>query len=203
MPVANPLNSHGQRTRYQTVVADPPWAYEGFASSVADGRNDGARAGMTQTKLPYPSMTVDEIAELPVGYAADRNAFLFLWCTNRYLPDAFDVLAAWGFRYRQTIVWDKGSSMSPFGGSVTPNRAEYLLFGKRGEPRLIGRWSGGSVVEVPKGSQTGDHSRKPEVFLDLVETVCPGPYLELFARRQRLGWDTWGNQALEHVALTH
>lgn len=59
-------------------------------------------------------------------------------------------------------------------------------------PRVDTRW-----FQWPRGA----HSAKPEAFLDLVEQVSPGPYLELFARRQRLGWDTWGNEALEHVEM--
>lgn len=188
-------------TRYRTIVADPPWHYEGFGTSVGDGRGSGPRDGMTVKALPYPSMSLGAMADIPVRDLATPDAFLFLWTTNRYLPDAFWIANAWGFSYRQTITWDKGTSMSPFGGSVTPNRCEFLLVCRRGQPRLKGRWTGGSVVQAPKGSQKGTHSAKPEVFLDLVEHVAPGPYLEMFARRNRLGWDTWGNEALNHVEL--
>jgi N6-adenosine-specific RNA methylase IME4 len=141
-------------------------------------------------------MTVEAIAELPVHrWIHPEGAFVFLWTTNRYLPDAFDVLSAWQFRYRQLLVWTKGDA-SPFAGSVAPNCAEYLLVGRKGGARRIGTWPS-SVIAANRG----EHSRKPDVFGDLIESVSPGPYLELFARRQRLGWDTWGNEALEHVAL--
>jgi N6-adenosine-specific RNA methylase IME4 len=187
--------------RYRTIVADPPWHYEGFVSSVADNRASGVRDGMTARPLPYASMTLGQMVDLPIRDMASKDSFLFLWTTNRYLPDSFWLANAWGFTYRQMIVWDKGTSMSPFGGAITPNRAEFLLVCRRGSPRLQGRWATGSVVEAPKGSQAGTHSAKPDAFLDLVESVSPGPYLELFARRQRLGWDTWGDEALCHVDM--
>jgi N6-adenosine-specific RNA methylase IME4 len=144
-------------------------------------------------------MTVDEIAAIPVLSLADDHCRLFLWATSRYLGDAFDVLERWGFKYIQTVVWKKTGNPSPFGGSVAPNHAEFFLIGKRGAPPLWTRWTS-SVIEVP-AAQCFNHSRKPDVFQDLVEQVSGGPYLELFARRQRLGWDTWGDEALEHVQI--
>lgn len=177
---------------YRTVVADPPWAYpEGFATR---SRTPGKWTGpVRHYELPYQSMTLDEIRALPISELAQKDARLFLWTTNRYLPDAFSVVEAWGFKYRQTLTWKKLDGLS---GSVAPN-SEFLLVGARGAPGVLARLPN-AVIER---SQTKEHSRKPEVFLDLIEQVSPGPYLELFARRQRLGWDTWGNQALEHVEM--
>lgn len=186
--------------RYRTIVADPPWHYDGFAKGRPGWRMGGEKVAVRT--LPYASMSLDEIAALPISDLADPSgAWLFLWTTNRYLHDAFHVAEAWGFRYRQTVIWDKGDCV-PLGGCITTNTAEFLLVCRRGQANLIGRWKGGSVVRALKGTSTGSHSAKPEAFLDIVETVSPGPYLELFARRQRLGWDTWGNEALNHVELT-
>jgi N6-adenosine-specific RNA methylase IME4 len=178
--------------RYRTIVADPPWDYpEGFATrSRTPGKWNGP---VRRYDLPYPSMTIAEIEALPVSALAGRDARLFLWTTNRHLPYAFGVIRAWGFAYRQTLTWKKLDGLS---GSVAPN-SEFLLVAARGAPGLKERLAN-AVIER---SQTKTHSRKPDVFLDLVEQVSPGPYLELFARRQRLGWDTWGNEALEHVTL--
>lgn len=173
-------------------MADPPWEYpEGFATR---SRTPGVWTGPTQTyALPYPALSVAAITELPVRDFAARACRLFLWTTNRYLPAAFGILAAWGFRYRQTLVWHKTDG---FSGSVAPN-AEFLLVGVKGSPPRLARLPS-AVVSL---AHTKQHSAKPEAFLDAVESVSPGPYLELFARRQRLGWDTWGNEALEHVDL--
>lgn len=178
--------------KYRTIVADPPWEYpRGFV------RGPNAGVGWTdRNKLPYGSLPVDEIASLPVRELADpAGAFLFLWTTNRYLPDAFTVLEAWGFRYRQTLIWHK-ENVSPFPGAVAPNEAEFLLVGRSGNARRSGTWPKSVIV-----AKRGPHSAKPEVFLDLIEQVSPEPRLELFARRNRLGWDTWGDESLEHVAL--
>jgi N6-adenosine-specific RNA methylase IME4 len=178
---------------YRTIVADPPWRYDdGF--STRSHTNGVPNGPPRRYALPYPPMDVAAIRELRVADFAARDARIFLWTTNRYLPDAFGILAAWGFAYKQTLVWAKRDG---FSGSVAPN-AEFLVVAVKGSPRLLARWSS-PVVSI---ARTREHSRKPDAFLDLVEQVSPGPYLELFARRQRLGWDTWGNEALEHVELT-
>jgi N6-adenosine-specific RNA methylase IME4 len=191
--------------RYRTIVADPPWHYDGFATSIGrphkQDRERGAsvRVPVVTQPLPYHSLSVAEIAALPIPALALDDARLFLWTTNRYLPDAFALLSGWRFVYRQIIVWDKTPNLPPFGGSVAPNAGEFLLVATRGAPRRVGKWAT-SIVRARKGRT--EHSRKPDVFLDLVEQVSPGPYLELFARRQRLGWDTWGDEALNHVELS-
>ena len=179
-------------TRYRTIVADPPWEYDEALPGHSPSTGASFRHG-----FPYPTMALAAIAVMDVARLADpAGCNLFLWTTNRYLPDAFDILCDWRFGYRQMIVWRKTGNPPPHGGSIAPNHAEYLLVARRGQPGWTGRLPS-SVVDAPRQS----HSRKPEVFLDLVEQVSPGPYLELFARRQRLGWDTWGDQALEHVEL--
>jgi N6-adenosine-specific RNA methylase IME4 len=171
-------------TRYRTIVADPPWDYR--------------ERGMTSTKiirrdLPYASMSVEEIAALPVRDLAASDARLFLWTTNRHLPEAFMVAAAWGFKYRQLIVWDKRPNVNPLGGSIAPNSAEYLLVAQRGTPGRAERWTS-SIVQARKARS--HHSAKPDAFIDLVEQVSPGPYVEMFARRARFGWDYWGDESL-------
>jgi len=132
-------------------------------------------------------MTPSEVAALPVhDLVGAGGAFLFLWTTNRYLPSAFDVIAEWGFDYRQTLVWHKGDA-SPFPGSVAPNSAEYLLVGRCGKVKRTG-----TAPSAILHANRGHHSAKPAAFADLIEAVSPGPYVELFARAPRLGWDSWG-----------
>lgn len=179
--------------RYSTIVADPPWDY-GSDHKRWPSWATGADAP-TRKAIPYPPMSLESIKELPVSTLASESCRLFLWTTNRFLPDAFGVLSAWGFRYTQTLVWAKRAP-SPFGGSVAPNGAEFLLVAEVGKPPIRGR-APRSVMDAPRQP----HSAKPEAFLDLVETVSEGPYLEMFARRNRLGWDTWGNESLQHVSL--
>ena len=183
--------------RYRTVVADPPWEYE--AASIYSGEpaqtngNRHARARAPATPMAYPMMRVDQIAALPVRMLAERDAHLYLWTTQRYLRDAYEVVDLWGFRFSSILVWVKRPR--GFVGTFACS-TEFILFARRGAlaaQTKVGRnwweWS------------RGKHSAKPEAFLDIVEQVSPGPYLELFARRNRLGWDTWGNEALEHVEM--
>lgn len=180
-------------TRYRTIVADPPWDYPGGVSA---GGTPGKPVGTYE--LPYDAMTTEALAAVPVRELAAKDAWLFLWATNRYLSDAFTLVDEWGFRYRQTLVWHKLGA-SPFGGTFASNAAEFLIAAARGNPVVITRWANhGSVITH---NRMGEHSRKPEVFLDEIEASCPGPRVELFARRQRLGWDTWGHEALNHVSL--
>ena len=170
-------------------MADPPWPYpEGFAHNIGGGNESHDRA------LPYEDMGLGDIAALPIRRHADTDCRLFVWTTNRYLPVTFTLLEFWGFIYRQTLVWSKRGG--PIGGSVAPNSAEFVLVATRGKPAR-GTMFKRAVIEAP----VGDHSAKPECFQDFIEQVSPGPYLELFACRQRLGWDTWGNEALNHVTL--
>ena len=190
--------------RYRTIVADPPWEYpEGFARSTPTGKSlnvkrDGwAENNKFQRKeLPYPAMTVEEISMLPVPGLVASDARLFLWTTNKWLPAAFGVAANWGFVYRQMLVWHKADG-GPFITSVAPNTAEFVLVCSRGKPERVGSFPS-QVLRFPAER---NHSTKPDGFTDYIEACSPGPYLEMFSRRARLGWDTWGNEALNHVEL--
>ena len=178
--------------KYATIVADPPWEYEdGFPQGPARG------AGRSTVPLPYPSMTVDEIAALDVAALATKDAWLFCWTTNRYLRPAFDVVRAWGFTYTQTVTWRKTGDPSPFVRSVAPQHSEFLLVARRGKPSRQAAFPS-SVIDAPAQDK---HSRKPDVFMDYIEQIGEPPRLELFSREARFGWDTWGNQALGHIEL--
>lgn len=187
--------------KYRTIVADPPWAYpEGFASGHCT--LNGARTPVHVAECPYPTMTAGEIATLPVAQFADRDCRLFMWTTNRYLPDSFGILHEWGFSYRQTLVWHKTDVNLP--GHIAPNSAEFIVVAVCGGPARIGVMPSAVVATTRLGGSSAavkSHSQKRECWLDYFEQVSPGPYLELFARRNRLGWDTWGNEALCHVGM--
>lgn len=162
---------------YRTIVADPPWFY----------REGGPTTGFARLRPPpYSMMTVPEIAALPVGALAADDAGLFLWTTNAYLRAAFDIAVAWGFRHSQTLTWCKAPRGIGPGGAFS-NTTEFILYCRRGRLPYKGRldttwWTWAR----------GEHSAKPAAFLDVVESVSPGPYVELFARAPRLGWDSWG-----------
>lgn len=183
--------------RYRTIVVDPPWAYpEGFGiGRVPKGTtNDGRRK-----PLPFPAMTVEQICALPIAEMAEDDAHLYLWTTNRYLPESFRVVSAWGFRYSAPLIWCKLPIGSSFGGTFTPS-AEFVIFARRGTLRHLQRGKQ-QWFRWPRNG-AGRHSQKPDAFLDLVEQVSPGPYAELFARRARLGWHyPLGDEALGGVAV--
>lgn len=176
--------------KYRTIVADPPWEMPGGGPR----RPGGAR-------LPYPTMTLDEIAALPIFDLVASQASLFLWTTEAFLIDgsAREIAVSWGFGRARILIWKKNL----IGLGDFPRRAhEVCVIALRGRPA----WRRQDIPSVqewncPFIAGTRLHSAKPDGFFDLVESVTPGPYLELFARRQRLGWDTWGNEALQHVTL--
>jgi N6-adenosine-specific RNA methylase IME4 len=178
--------------KYRTIIVDPPWPYEGRMSGALRPGSITAPP-MKVAAMPYGTMSVVEIAALPVAQAAEFDAHVYLWATQRYLRDAYDVLDAWGFRHGATLVWSK-----PPKGVVGTYvcSAEFCLFGRRGSLAHKTRHIG-TCFEWPRSG----HSAKPEAFIDLVERVSPGPYLELFARRARFGWDYWGDESLGTAEL--
>ena len=176
--------------KYQIIYADPPWSYEEFCQI-------HSKAGRVVKPLPYGAMSVESICALPVRDIADSNARLFLWTTNRYLPDAFRVMESWGFSYKQTIVWSKKGNPSPWGGSVAPNHAEFLLVGTVGKPKRNAMLKT-NVVE----HNVSRHSKKPELFRDLIVEACGDvAKIELFARNKVFGWDCWGNEVGSDIEL--
>ena len=181
--------------RYRTIVADPPWAYPGgwpgASTSAKAVHNPAEVTEYRRTALGYGSMSVEEIAALPVASLAAENCHLYLWTTNRYLRDAFDVLDAWGFRYSQTLPWCKTPMGKGPGGTWAQN-VEYILHARRGSLRAHRRFDSAWF----NWKRTARHSVKPDAMLDMVEMASPGPYVELFARRARFGWDYWGDQSL-------
>ena len=173
---------------YRTIVADPPWPYPASSFSGWNGPRHLARH---RRGMPYSTLSLAAIAALPVGVLAGPDAALYLWTTSKFLRDAFAVVEAWGFRYVQTLVWAK-PPMGHLPGGTFAQTAEFVLVGRRGRRTETGReptsWWAWSRVH----RHGPVHSAKPPAFLDMVERVSPGPYLELFARSPRLGWDAWG-----------
>jgi N6-adenosine-specific RNA methylase IME4 len=151
--------------------------------------------------LEYSTLTVDEIIALPVESLSEpESAALFLWTPD---PFAFygkvaEVARAWGFIPGRFLIWQKGMALGKF-----PRPAHELCLVAHRGTSPFSRSDVPSVQSWKLVYQNGHriHSAKPDGFYDLVESVSPGPYLELFARRQRLGWDTWGDQALCHIEL--
>lgn len=140
-------------------------------------------------------MTLEEIKLLPVRDLAERDCHLYLWATLPLMEAAYECVREWGFRPSTLITWCKPG---PGLGGGWRGNTEHLIVARRGSSSFLSDFEGrGTWYEASRG----DHSQKPELFMDLIEQASPAPRLELFARRQRLGWDTWGNEALEHVEV--
>ena len=173
---------------YATIVADPPWRYDRWG---AFGPTSTGGDTVKSRPLPYPSMPVDEIAAMPVEELAAKDSNLYLWTTNRYLRQSYSIVEGWGFKPSQMLVWCKPPMGIGPGGAFS-STTEFVLYCRRGKlpykSRLDTTWWEWS---------RGGHSVKPREFMDVVEQVSPGPYVELFARQARAGWDAWGNQVGE------
>jgi N6-adenosine-specific RNA methylase IME4 len=173
--------------KYQTIVVDPPWQYGKWGKASIPRSKNHIPA---DEPMPYEQMTVGQIKSIPVADIAAENCDLYLWTTQKYLPQAFDVLKAWGFKYCQTLTWCKAPMGTGQGGLYCPT-SEFLLLGRKGRMPAGKTRQDSTWWQVKR---TNKHSKKPEFFQDLIEKQSDGPRVELFARRQRPGWDVWGNE---------
>lgn len=169
--------------QYSLIVADPPWPLQ------ADS-------------LPYPTMSLPAIYDLPVADVAADDAVLWLWVVDAFLAEAFEVIKRWGFTYaRRTLVWDKrASAPHPW----LPGQHELCLIATRGSP-IIHPAKATTVLS----NKRGRHSEKPMEFFDLVEEMCPARRrLEMFARPGDDGhyaregrWTPWGDEIPRPILL--
>lgn len=185
-------------TLYRTIVADPPWPYaspgDHLRASKSHRPNSWDSAANTASSVKrYGAMSMDEI--LALRPPADQNAHLYLWTTNGFMDEAHDVARAWGFKPKTILTYGKVTPEGkPSGraGYYFRGATEHVLFCVRGSLPLQTKDALPTLWLWPRLP----HSVKPDAFFDLVEQASPGPYLEMFSRRARLGWDTWGDEAL-------
>lgn len=164
--------------KYRVIYADPPWSY-------GNTQPDSFR----EQRDHYPVMSLKEICAMPVPEMSMDNAALFLWVTSPILEDSFEVIRAWGFEYKASFVWDKIKHNMGHYNSV---RHEFLLVCTRGSCQPDVRKLYDSVISEKRT----EHSRKPVVVYDIIEALyVSGPYLELFARSSREGWERHGFQS--------
>ena len=167
------------RTAYRTLLADPPW--------------DIQQTGTLGASRHYRLMALDAICAMRPGRLCAEDAHLWLWVTNASLHAGKTVMESWGFTYRSCLTWIKPR----FGlGNYLRNQTEHLLLGTRGKAPILFKGQG-TWLYAP----LQEHSHKPEEQYAVIERCSPGPYLELFARRRRPGWDAWGNEIASDVDL--
>ncbi|OGP63352.1 MAG: S-adenosylmethionine-binding protein [Deltaproteobacteria bacterium RBG_13_53_10] len=182
---AKDLLSLGPR-KYQTILADPPWQFVNRTGKMAPEHKRLKR---------YSTMSLQEIMELPVSQLAQPTCHLYLWVPNALVLEGLEVMKRWGFNYKTNLVWYKvRKDGGPDGrgvGFYFRNVTEIILFGVRGHMRTLK--PGRTQVNI-LSTRKREHSRKPDELYEIIEKCSPGPYLELFARCQRPGWDQWGNE---------
>lgn len=173
--------------KYKTILADPPWRFANNTGKVAPEHKRLSR---------YPTLSLQEIMDIPVNSIADKEAHLYLWVPNALLAEGLEVMEKWGFTYKTNVVWYKiRKDGGPDGrgvGFYFRNVTELILFGIKGKIRTL--QPGRTQVNL-LATRKREHSRKPDELYPIIEACSPGPYLELFARGGRKGWSAWGNQA--------
>ncbi len=176
--------------KYQIIYADPPWG------------GKGKYRGRGKVRF-YETMDTSDICKLPIASLAMDNSVLLMWAVMPMLPDALEVVKAWGFEYKTTaFVWIKTNknSMGLFWGmgGYTRSNAEVCLLGTRGNGLPALTHDIHSVVM----SDVMDHSHKPafvrEMIVNLFGDLCR---VELFARKTVKGWDCWGNEVESDITL--
>ena len=168
--------------KFKTCYADPPW----------DIQQKGARGASRH----YDLMTIDRIKAMPIADLMDDNSTLLLWTTSAALPDALDVMRAWGFEYKTNAVWDKYYMGL---GNYFRGSHEILLHGVRGKAPFKFRGQRSTLL-FPRQA----HSQKPEEMIPLIERVLDGPYLELFALQRpnsHADWSVWGNEIESDITI--
>lgn len=167
---------------YKTIVADPPWQYR--------NKNTGGSM-ISGSNAKYPTLSLEEICNLPIPDISDKNCVLFLWSTTPLNDYAFEVMKAWKFQYKTKIYWRKIMSLGM--GFWFRGQVEECLIGIKGNVKAF-RCQKPNFIQ----SKVRNHSQKPEEFFQLIEPEIEkynlNPKIELFARESRVGWDSWGNE---------
>jgi N6-adenosine-specific RNA methylase IME4 len=185
MTVAPSIPPLPSQQKYGVIYADPPWSFRTW-SAKGTGRSAVSH---------YDCMDFAAIASLPIANLAADDCALLLWATDPMLPRALDLIDAWGFTYKTVgFTWAKTNEKSATYftgmGYWTRSNPEQCLLATRGKPVRQAK-NVPQLVVAPRR----EHSRKPDEVAERIERLLPGPYIELFARRTRQGWDSWGDQA--------
>lgn len=189
--------------KYGAILADPPWTFQAWYAGGWRTREDGTRyhSAASPRAARYDTMSTEDIAAMPVGEIAADDCVLFLWGCWPMLPQALQVIEGWGFNYKSCgFVWTKANvrQIDMFRDDADPDmllgywtraNTEFCLIGTRGKPKRQAADVRQAIIAPRR-----EHSRKPDGIHERIERLVAGPYLELFARQQRPGWDVWGNE---------
>jgi N6-adenosine-specific RNA methylase IME4 len=170
--------------KYGAIYADPPWSFKTYSAKGED----------RSAKNHYGVMSLRQIMDMPVADLAAPDCALFLWVTMPQLIEGINVMQAWGFRYKTcAFSWmktnQKSEGLFTGMGYWTRSNAELCLLGTRGSPKRINKDVKQAILAPRR-----EHSRKPDEVYERIERLVKGPYLEIFSRTQRPGWDVWGNE---------
>ncbi|MEM8791060.1 MAG: MT-A70 family methyltransferase [Pseudomonadota bacterium] len=173
---------------YGLIIADPPWHFQ-------------TRSG--EPSVPYKTMSVEEICCLQVGHLASKDCALLLWSASPNLLDALKVMSAWNFQFKgKAFCWAK-TNPRQFHGPASASKTWFMGRGYGSRSNTEDCWLGtvGSPTRLSAAvrelivAPVREHSRKPDEAYERAEKLFAGPYLDLFSRQSRPGWDTWGNEA--------
>jgi len=195
------------RGHYGAILADPPWPFATWSHIGLAGDKTQANRTQRSRAAPYQTMDHNDINSLPVADLAAKDCVLFLWVVQTQLPHALRLIEAWGFEFKTcAFAWMKGDGLSLFPDDVVTKmgcgywtRAEFeqCWLATRGKPRRLNADVRQCLIEKRR-----EHSRKPDGIHERIERLVAGPYLELFARQKRAGWDVWGNETDKFAPMT-
>lgn len=172
--------------RYQIITMDPPWTYD-------SKRTGGSmRSGAEQL---YQTLTMCDLKALPMQLIAAKDSYLMLWATTPLLPEAFELMQAYGFRYKTSLYWNKvredGTGRLGM-GHYFRGQVEQCLVGVRGNVKPFKCQERNIFNEAARS-----HSTKPEKYWEMLNRIVEKhnltPAIELFSRQERKGWDAFGN----------
>lgn len=172
------------KTCYSTIVIDPPWEI--------------SMTGKTKLrptrpkKLPYKTMTLDEIKNFPINDFADIGCHVYMWTTNKMLRHTWDIFEKWGVNYHLTLPWVKTNGIAPC--FAYKFASEFLILGFYGKPMKSFNKSCKLNWIQTKAAQKGNHSAKPSAWYELIKDMSPEPRIDIFARKRHEGFEAWGDE---------